>query len=199
MVDGGIGLNDVFENPVVLDLNCAPERTDDSGCQCPFQPVGIADRQYLLSDLKRFRRSQRNWLQPIFRRIDLDDGQVIVRIVTDDRRRVLGLVRQGDFEPARTSITWKLVTMCPSRVDDGTGAGAGFHRNRPKEEVILQRGCCDVHDTGAVALIDVDVVSSRRRSRRLPPELLRRAGDDAQLTSGDRDVSGRSGLHSRMT
>ena len=151
-------MNDVFNDSLVLSLNGPAERTDDSRRERALQAVRIADRQDLLPNLKSFRCSQRDGCHSPASPIDLNNRKIVVRIGANNLRVVFALIRQGDFEVLGATDDVEVRDDVALIVDDCARSGTGFHRHRAQEKVVANRGGRDVHDTRAVALVNVDIV-----------------------------------------
>ena len=158
MIDRSVGLDDVIDDSTIGRLNRTAKRTDDAGCHCAIQTKRVADSEDLLSDLKSLRRAQRNRRQARAC-IDLNDGQVIVGIRSDNPGLMLCLVGQRDFQQFGVLYDVEVGDDVTLGIDDGARTHAGLWNGPQKEIAAGHTGRCDIHHSLAVLLIDLNVVS----------------------------------------
>ena len=181
-IDGGVGLNHVFEQAFVV-ANGAAQRADHAGGQGPVESKRIADREYLLADLQILGITERQ-VRKLSVGFDLDESQVVGLVNRQHVRRISPLVvEQGDFYLRRVAADHMVVGEdAPFRVDDESRPGF-LPRIDVKEPVAAENGTGDVDGGGRSAVVDLDVrllVRGQAGRLRLGPEGIgrrqRRAG-----------------------
>ena len=107
-IDGGVGLDEVV---VAGELRIVPVgRRDDAKRHRLAERERVADREHPFGDAQLARVAPRQRREPAS--VDLDDGQIGVRIGADDGALQLAIVRQRDRDRRRRALptTWLLVS-----------------------------------------------------------------------------------------
>ena len=153
-VDGGVGLNGVFDDHAVGLLHLA-DGTDDAAGEGSGEPEGIADGVDLLADLQIGGIAEGHGLQT--GGLDLKDSQVMCLVGADDGGFVFLAVVKGDPDFTRVGDDVVVGKDVSFFVDDETGALA-FLRIEAVKEIEGLNFRSDIDDGGDVLAVDADVV-----------------------------------------
>ncbi len=95
-VDGGVGLNNVFDGQFSERHDSPAQRADDAGGERLIEPERIADGHHRLADLQVIARAQWNGAELGSGKVDLEDGQVLVGCGADESGVECGLIAKRD-------------------------------------------------------------------------------------------------------
>ena len=95
-IDGGVGLDEVFDVSAIGGGKRSTQRRDDADGERLVEAERIADGENLLADLKIVTRADRDRAKLAGARVDAQDGQVVVRGDADEVGVVGVVVPEGD-------------------------------------------------------------------------------------------------------
>ena len=159
-VDGGIGLDGVFDGHAAFGAAHGTDGADDAGGHGAAETEGIADGVDLLTDLEIARAGEDGGDE--VRRVDLEKGEVVQAIFADDLSLVAMLVVGLDLDVSRVGDDVVVGEDVALLIENEAGALVllGYEAH---EEVEGDGAGGDVDDGGDDALVDGDVVHLRVR------------------------------------
>ena len=165
-IDRRIGLDDVLDHAAAFVVDRAVQRRDHAGSQRMVETERIADRIDVLADAQVAARANRQRRRAVYRRLDVQHREVVLRTCADELCRVAALIGERDQRLLRTLDDVIVRHDVAAVVPNKAGARALRHPHHvaaPKIAHVLDGR--DVHDRGTAALEDANRRELVRRQR----------------------------------